>query len=87
MTELGDNFLREVVIVSSVVVLEWNSVQEILGIAANKKKCLTNDISNGFHQGISIRSRTMSGHRLQLIRNCQRICIIEMPLLNIPIPG
>ena len=46
MPELGDNLLREVVIVSSVVVLEWNSVQEILGVAANEMKRLSsNDIS------------------------------------------
>ena len=44
--ELGDNLLRKVVIVSSVVVLEWNSVQEILGVAANEMKRLSsNDIS------------------------------------------
>ena len=34
--ELGDNPLREVVIISSFRVLEGDSVQEILGVAANE---------------------------------------------------
>ena len=46
--EFGDSFFREVAIVSPVVVLERYSVQEILGIAANKMKRLNrNDILNG----------------------------------------
>ena len=38
VSELGHNPLGEVVIVSSLVVLEWNSVQEVLGITVNRMK-------------------------------------------------
>ena len=39
VSELGDSLLREVVFVSSLVVLEWNTVQEVLGITVDKMKC------------------------------------------------
>ena len=39
VSELGDSLLREVVIVSPLVVLEWNTVQEVLRITVDRMKC------------------------------------------------